>query len=57
MSQDLKCAVGLHKYEVLKEEPVKHPYGTIVGTVIVSRCTNCGKLKSKTIYTDTNNIR
>jgi len=57
MSQDLKCFFGLHKFEVLKEEAVKHPYGTVVGTVVISRCKNCGKIKSKTIYTDTNNLR
>lgn len=57
MSQDLKCFFGLHKFEVLKEEVVKHPYGTVVGTVVISRCKNCGKIKSKTIYTDTNSIR
>lgn len=30
------------------------PKGNVIGLVIVSRCTNCGKIKAKTIYTETN---
>ena len=57
MTQDLKCFFGLHKYEVLEKAEVKNPYGAVVGTTIVSRCNNCGKIAIKTVYTDTNNIR
>lgn len=54
MSQDLKSWLGLHKYEVLEKKDVKNPYGAIVGTTIISRCTNCGKIHETTVYTDNN---
>ena len=54
MSNDFKCFVGLHKYEVIEKLNVKNPYGTVVGTTIISRCTNCGKISEQTIYTDSN---
>ena len=54
MSQDFKCSIGLHKYEVLEKKDVKNPYGAIIGTIIISRCTNCGKIKETTVYTDNN---
>ena len=54
MSQDFKCAIGLHKYEVLEKKDVKNPYGAIVGTTIISRCNNCGKIHETTVYTDNN---
>jgi hypothetical protein len=57
MTQDTKCALGLHKYEVLEQKIVKNAYGIEVGSSIISRCSNCGKIKVKTIYTDTNNLR
>lgn len=45
MTQDLKCMLGSHKYEIVSEEPVKLA-GTdiVVGKAIISRCTNCGKI-------------
>ena len=54
MSIDLKCYFGLHHYEVLEKKDIKNPYGAIVGTAIISRCTNCGKIKEHTVYTDNN---
>ena len=54
MSQDFKCAIGLHKYEVIEKKDVKNPYGAIVGMTIISRCTNCDKIKETTVYTDNN---
>ena len=39
MSQDFKCAIGLHKYEVIEKKDVKNPYSAIIGTIIISRCT------------------
>ena len=54
ISQDFKCFFGLHKYEVLDTKEVKNPYGAVIGTTIISRCSNCGKIKEFTIYTDTN---
>ena len=54
MSQNVWCKLfGIHKYEVLKEEELRDAHGTLVGKVIVSRCTNCGKIKSVRIYTET----
>ena len=53
MSQDFKCIIGLHKYEVLENKEIKNPYNGIVG-ITISRCTNCGKIKEITIYTDNN---
>lgn len=54
MTQDVKCYFGLHKYEVLEKKEVKNPYGAIVGTTIISRCKNCGKIHEDTVYTDNN---
>lgn len=50
MSQDCKCYLGLHHYEVLETKEIKNPYGVIVGMTIISRCSNCGKIKEKPIY-------
>lgn len=54
MSNDFKCFIGLHKYEVLEKKDIKNPYGAIVGTTIISRCVNCGKIKEVPIYLDNN---
>jgi len=54
MSQDFKCAIGLHKYEVFENKEIKNPYSVVVGITIISRCTNCGKIKENTVYTDNN---
>ena len=50
MKQDLKCMLGSHKYEVYKEEDVKLA-GTeiVVAKTIISRCSNCGKIKTQEI--------
>lgn len=54
MSQNSWCKFfGIHKYEVLKEEELREAHGNVVGKVIISRCTNCGKVTSKLIYTET----
>lgn len=54
MTQNVWCKLfGIHKYEVLKEEELRDAQGTLVGKVIVSRCTNCGKIKSVRIYIET----
>ena len=56
MKQDLKCMLGSHKYEVYKEENVKLA-GTeiVVGKAIVSRCSNCGKIKVEEVALTTYN--
>jgi len=45
MKQDFKCFIGLHKYEVYKEEDVLDGRKEVCFKVIISRCTNCGKIK------------
>lgn len=54
MSQDLKCFLGCHKFEVLKEEDVKLA-GTelVIARAIISRCSNCGKIKVEEVSTTT----
>lgn len=53
MKQNIWCKLfGIHKYEVLKEEEFKDVHGIVIGKVIISRCTNCGKIKSIKIYTE-----
>ena len=56
MKQDLKCMLGFHKYEVYKEEYIKLA-GTdiIVAKAIISRCSNCGKIKIEEVLLTTNN--
>lgn len=51
ISQNLRCWFGLHKYEVYKQEDIKDVHGHVIGIIIISRCTNCGKLNAKYIYT------
>ena len=53
MTQNVWCKIfGIHKYEVLKEEELRDAHGTLVGKVIISRCSNCGKIKSVKVYTE-----
>lgn len=53
ISQNVWCRIfNLHKYEVVKEETLTNKHGDIIGLVIISKCSNCGKIKSKTIYTE-----
>ena len=48
-----KCFIGLHKYEVIKEIEVKDINAdTVVGINIVSRCTECGKINSTFVSSD-----
>ena len=48
-----KCFIGLHKYEVIKEVEVKDvDTDTVVGINIVSSCTNCGKINSTFVSSD-----
>ena len=56
MKQDLKCMIGSHKFEVYKEEDIKLA-GTeiVVGKAIVSRCSNCGKIKVEEVALTTYN--
>ncbi len=52
MTEDLKCFLGLHHYREDKVEPLKlSGTDTEIGKVIVSRCTNCGKLTKMIVRT------
>ena len=54
MKQNVWCKfLNLHKHEIIKEEELKDAHGILVGKVIISRCSNCGKIKSVRIYTET----
>lgn len=53
MKQNVWCKfLNLHKYEIMKEEPMRDRKNNVIGKVIISRCTNCGKLRQTTIYTE-----
>lgn len=53
MKQNVWCKfLNLHKYEIIKEEPMRDRKNNVIGKVIISRCTNCGKLRQTTIYTE-----
>ena len=55
MKQNLWCKFfKLHKYEIIQQEKKTDPKGNIIGIVIISRCSNCGKISSKNIYTESN---
>lgn len=53
MKQNIWCKfLNLHKYEIIEEEKRTDSKGNVIGKVIISRCTNCGKLKQTIIYTE-----
>nr|DAG89551.1 MAG TPA: RNHCP domain protein [Crassvirales sp.] len=53
MKQNFWCRIfNLHKFEVYKETPIKDRHDNQIGLAIVSRCTNCGKVKSVKVYTE-----
>ena len=53
MKQNIWCKfLHLHKYEIMQEEPMRDRKSNVIGKVIISRCTNCGKLKQTVIYTE-----
>lgn len=54
MGLNKQCFIGLHHYEVYKEVEVKDTNDTTVGINIISRCTNCGKIKIEFVATDAN---
>lgn len=49
-----KCLFGLHSFEVYKEFDYTDIRGNVIGKKIVSRCSNCGKLKVTTVNTIAN---
>ena len=54
MGLNKQCFIGLHHYEVYKELEVKDSNDATVGINIVSRCSNCGKIKIEFVATDAN---
>lgn len=40
----VKYKFGLHKYEVYKEEELTDVRKDVIGKVIISRCSVCGKI-------------
>lgn len=51
VSQNTRCAFGLHKSDVYKQEDIKDVYGHVIGIAIITRCNNCGKICVKYVYT------
>lgn len=47
----LKCKFRFHKYEVYKEEEFIDIRKNIIGKVIISRCSICGKIHVDKIRT------
>lgn len=55
MKQNLWCKFfGLHKFEILQQNDKVDAKGNVIGVIIISRCSNCGKICTKTIYTEDN---
>lgn len=53
MKQNVWCKfLNLNKNEIMQEEPMRDRKSNIIGKVIISRCTNCGKLRQTVIYTE-----
>lgn len=52
MGLNKQCFIGLHHYEVHKEVEVKDSTDATVGINIVSRCSNCGKIKVEFVATN-----
>ena len=53
MKQNVWCKfLNFNKHEIIKEEPMRDRKNNVIGKVIISRCTNCGKLRQTTIYTE-----
>lgn len=63
MSNDSKCFFGLHHYEIIEQHKVfenvvnnNEVTQTEIGINYVLRCTNCGKVKSKFVGTDSDYV-
>lgn len=51
MKERLMCKLfGLHKYEITKEEHLVDAKGHIIGNIIITKCSICGKIKHNKIY-------
>lgn len=52
MTQDLKCFLGMHRYDKPEIIEVKNHYGEITKRLYISRCSNCGKIHNKEVFYD-----
>lgn len=50
----IKCLFGFHTYETHKQVELIDVHKNIIVTIIVSRCTRCGKIKTTEIRTVNN---
>ena len=50
-SQWLRCAIGLHRRNILDQLVVTDSHNCEVGVSIISRCECCGKIFNKSIIT------
>lgn len=50
----IKCLFGIHTYEIHEEFELTDVRKDVIGTIIVSRCTRCGKIKTTEIRTVNN---
>ena len=53
-NNSIKCLFKLHNYEVYKEIDLIDVRKDVIGIIIVSRCTRCGKIKTTEIRTVNN---
>ena len=44
MTQDFKCFLGTHKYELLETRELKNFRDEITKIIYINRCSNCGKI-------------
>ena len=49
---DIKCKLGFHRYEVIREETITNTAGDFVmGKVYIQQCKHCGKLHHHIVLT------
>ena len=53
-NNSIKCLFRLHNYEVYKEIELVNVRKDVIGMIIVSRYTRCGKIKTTEIHSVNN---
>lgn len=53
-NNSIKCLFRLHNYEVYKEIELVNVRKDVIGMIIVSHCTRCGKIKTTEIHSVNN---
>lgn len=53
-NNSIKCLFRFHNYEVYKEIELVNVRKDVIGMIIVSRCTRCGKIKTTEIHSVNN---